>query len=78
MTDFIIKFSGWLLLFMLAMILFEVLAVGVFAAGWCLHTLFGHYAFVVVPVAAALVAWIHHRHEPGKQKGQLRDAAGLF
>mgnify|MGYP001814747752 CR=1 FL=1 len=63
MNGFMTKFSGWLLLFMLAMILFEIMAVGVFAAGWCLHSIFGHWAILVVIGAAALFAWIHHRNE---------------
>jgi glucose dehydrogenase len=70
--DFATKLSGWFLLFMLAAIIFESLAVGVFAVGWCLHSIFGHYAFVVVFGLALLVAWVHHRHELSVRKQKQR------
>lgn len=73
MNGFMTKFSGWLLLLMLAMILVEIMAVGVFAAGWCLHSLFGHYAILVVVGAAGLIAWIHHRHEVSMRHNAQRD-----
>ena len=50
------KLSGWFLLIMLAMLIVEILAVGVFAVGWCLHSLFGHYAVAMAAVLALLIA----------------------
>jgi hypothetical protein len=50
------KLSGWFLLIMLTMLIVEILAVGVFALGWCLHSVFGHYAVAVAAVAALLIA----------------------
>ena len=63
MSNFLIKFSGWLLLLLMAMIVFEIVCVGVFAAGWCLHSIFGHYAVLMVAVLALISAWFHERHE---------------
>ena len=62
MNELLTKFSGWFLLLMLAMLLVEILAVGMFTAGWCLHTLFGHYAVAVVAGVALVFALIHHHH----------------
>lgn len=56
MNTLFTKLSGWFLLIMLAMLIVEILAVGVFAVGWCLHTIFGHYAITVVAVLALLIA----------------------
>ena len=50
------KLSGWFLLIMLAMLIVEILTVGVFAVVWCLHTVFGHYAVAAVAVVALLIA----------------------
>ena len=62
MSQLLIRFSGWFLMFMLAMLIVEILAVGVFAAGWCLHTMFGHYAIAVVALLALLVALVLEIH----------------
>jgi len=56
MNTLFTKLSGWFLLIMLAMLIVEILAVGVFAVGWCLHTIFGHYAVAVVAIVALLIA----------------------
>ncbi len=62
MNTFLTKFAGWFLLFMLAMLLVEILAVGIFAAGWCLHSLFGHYGIAVVALIALVAALVHEHH----------------
>jgi membrane protein YdbS with pleckstrin-like domain len=59
METLFIKFSGWFLLAMLAMLIVEILAVGMFAASWCLHTIFGHYAIAVVALVALVIALVH-------------------
>ena len=56
MNTLFTRLSGWFLLIMLAMLIVEILAVGVFAVGWCLHTIFGHYAVAVVAIVALLIA----------------------
>ena len=71
MNDLVTKFSGWLLMTMLAMLVLEILCVGVFAASWCLHTLFGHYAFAVLGLVALIAALVHHHHERARTKDQL-------
>lgn len=62
MNSLFVKFSGWFLLFMLAMLLVEILAVGIFAASWCLHSIFGHYAIAVVALIALVIALVHEFH----------------
>lgn len=68
MNTLFTKISGWFLLIMLAMLIVEILTVGVFAVGWCLHTIFGHYAVAAVAVLALLIALLHtvvHKKVPG-------------
>ena len=62
MNTLFTKFSGWFLLVMLTMLLVEILAVGVLAASWCLHTVFGHYAIAVVALIALVIALVHEFH----------------
>lgn len=62
MNELVIKFSGWLLMLLLAMLVLEILCVGVFAATWCLHSLFGPYAFVVAGMLALVAALVHYHH----------------
>ena len=68
MNTLFTKLSGWFLLIMLAMLIVEILAVGVFAFGWCLHTIFGHYAVAVVAVLALLIALLHTATSEGSGK----------
>ena len=59
MNTLFTKFSGWLLL---AMLLVEITAVGIFAARWCLNKIFGIYAIAAAALVIALVHEFHAHH----------------